>query len=127
MDRLIRRGHPIYTGACRTCFGSCAPAQEPGETMAGMSHRERVMRALSHQEPDRVPVDLGATRSSSLVVEAYENLNRFLGAEAPTRIFSKWLNIAHPSEAMLARFDIDTRSVSQGSPETWQDIVFPDG
>ena len=95
--------------------------------MASMSHRERVMRALNHQEPDRVPLDLGGTRSSSLVVEAYKALNRHLGVEAPARIFSKWLNIAHPSQAMLSRFDIDTRSVSQGSPETWQDIVFPDG
>ena len=89
--------------------------------MASMSHRERVMRALSHREPDRVPLDLGGTRSTSLVVECYERLNRHLGAEAPTRIFSKWLNIAHPSEAMLTRFDIDTRSVSQGSPDNWQD------
>ncbi|HSC71758.1 MAG TPA: uroporphyrinogen decarboxylase family protein, partial [Candidatus Methylomirabilis sp.] len=89
--------------------------------MAGMSHRERVMRALSHREPDRVPLDLGGTRSTSLVVECYEKLNRHLGVQAPARIFSKWLNIAHPSEAMLTRFDIDTRSLGQGSPDNWQD------
>lgn len=95
--------------------------------MATMSHRERVLRALNHQEPDRVPLDLGGSRSSSLVVEAYEKLERHLGGSEPYRVFSKWLNIAHPSEAMLARFDIDTRSVSQGNPDNWQDIVFPDG
>lgn len=39
--------------------------------MAIMSHRERVVRALNHQESDRVPLDLGATRSTSLVVQAY--------------------------------------------------------
>jgi uroporphyrinogen decarboxylase len=74
-----------------------------------------------------VPVDLGATRSTSLVVQTYERLNRHLGAEEPARIFSKWLNIAHPSQAMLQHFDIDTRSVGQGPPDHWQDIVFPDG
>jgi uroporphyrinogen decarboxylase len=95
--------------------------------MATMTHRERVSRALNHQEPDRVPLDLGSTRSTSLVVEAYENLNRFLGNQDPPRIFSKWLNIAHPNQEMLKRFDIDTRSVSQGNPDGWQDIVFPDG
>jgi uroporphyrinogen decarboxylase len=95
--------------------------------MATLSHRERVMRALNHREPDRVPLDLGGSRSSSLVVEAYERLSRHLGCQEPPRIFSKWLNIAHPSEAMLARFDIDTRSVSQGSPDDWNDIDFPDG
>ncbi len=95
--------------------------------MANMSHRERVLRALHHQEPDRVPLDLGATRSTSIVVQAYERLNQHLGSPEPHRIFSKWLNIAHPSQAMLTRFDIDTRSVSQGAPDHWQDIVFPDG
>ena len=95
--------------------------------MAIMSHRERVVRALNHQESDRVPLDLGATRSTSLVVQAYERLNRHLGSREEPRIFSKWLNIAHPSQAMLQRFDIDTRSVGQGGPDGWRDIVFPDG
>lgn len=98
-----------------------------GGIMITMSHRERVLRALNHQEPDRVPLDLGGSRSSSLVVEAYEKLNRHLGSQEPPCIFSKWLNVAHPSEVMLARFDIDTRSLSQGSPDNWQDIIFPDG
>ena len=95
--------------------------------MASMTHRERVLRALKHQEPDRVPLDLGGSRSSSLVVEAYERLSRHLGSQEPPRIFSKWLNVAHPSEAMLTRFDIDTRSLSQGDPDNWHDIIFPDG
>jgi uroporphyrinogen decarboxylase len=93
--------------------------------MADMTHRERVLAALNHRQPDRVPVDLGATRSTSIVVQAYERLNRHLGAQEPARIFSKWLNIAHPSQAMLARFDIDTRSVSQGAPDSWQDVALP--
>jgi uroporphyrinogen decarboxylase len=95
--------------------------------MANMTHRERVVAALNHRQPDRVPLDLGATRSTSIVVQAYERLNRHLGSTEPPRIFSKWLNIAHPSQAMLQRFDIDTRSVGQGPPDNWQDIVFADG
>ena len=95
--------------------------------MANMTHRERVLAALNHRQPDRVPLDLGATRSTSIVVQAYERLNRHLGSTEPPRIFSKWLNIAHPSQAMLQRFDIDTRSVGQGPPDNWRDIVFADG
>ena len=95
--------------------------------MANMTHRERILAALNHRQPDRVPLDLGATRSTSIVVQAYERLNRHLGSTEPPRIFSKWLNIAHPSQAMLQRFDIDTRSVGQGPPDNWQDIVFADG
>lgn len=95
--------------------------------MAPLSHRERVVRALNREQPDRVPLDLGSTRSTAIVVQAYERLNRHLSAAEPPRIFSKWLNIAHPSQAMLERFDIDTRSVGQGAPDAWQDLVFPDG
>jgi uroporphyrinogen decarboxylase len=94
--------------------------------MATMTHRERVLRTLNHQDPDRTPLDLGSTRSTSLVVEAYENLNRYLGIRAETRIFSKWLHIAHPNEEILKLFDIDTRSLSQGNPDQWEDIIFAD-
>jgi uroporphyrinogen decarboxylase len=92
-----------------------------------MTHRERVVRALNHQEPDRIPVDLGGSRSSSIVVQAYERLNQHLGSQEPPYILSKWLNIARPSEAMLQRFDIDIRGVGQGAPDRWQDVIFPDG
>jgi uroporphyrinogen decarboxylase len=95
--------------------------------MAGMTHRERVLAALSRREPDRVPVDLGATRSTSIVVQAFERLRAHLNAPEPPRVFSKWLNISHPSPTMLARFDIDTRSVSQGSPDHWEDVIYADG
>lgn len=95
--------------------------------MATRSHRERLLCALNHQTPDRVPLDLGGTRSTSLVVECYQRLQRHLGDGESPRIFSKWLNIAHPSQAMLRRFDIDTRSVSQGAPDNSGDTVFPDG
>lgn len=42
--------------------------------MAKMSHRERVITAFSHKQPDRTPIDLGSTRNSSIVVEGYERL-----------------------------------------------------
>ena len=44
--------------------------------MLEMTPRERVMTALDHKEPDRVPLDIGGGQSTSLVAEAYENLLR---------------------------------------------------
>jgi uroporphyrinogen decarboxylase len=92
-----------------------------------MTHRERVLAALNHREPDRVPLDLGGSRSSSLVFEAYEKLERHLGGSEPPRTYSRWLNVAHASERMLQAFDIDTRSVSPGGPDFRPDVDFPDG
>ncbi len=51
-----------------------------------MTSRERVVRALSHQQPDRVPYDQ-SSRSSAIEVEAYQALKVYLGIDTPTRCF----------------------------------------
>ncbi len=43
-----------------------------------MTHRERLMAAVSHRQPDTVPIDLAGTRDSSIVVEGYEKLKKTL-------------------------------------------------
>jgi len=43
-----------------------------------MNHRERVLTALQHKEPDRVPIDFGGTVDSSIVVPAYAQLREHL-------------------------------------------------
>jgi uroporphyrinogen decarboxylase len=40
-----------------------------------MNPRERVMLALDHKEPDRIPIDLGATIVSSIAKTSYISLN----------------------------------------------------
>ena len=47
-----------------------------------MNSRDRVLLALNHQEPDRVPFDLGGTGLSTIHVTAYQNLRRRLGLPA---------------------------------------------
>ena len=46
-----------------------------------MTHRERVVAALNHEEPDRVPMDLGSTRVSSIAAVAYKALKAHFGVE----------------------------------------------
>ena len=43
-----------------------------------MTSRERVMAAVNHQVPDRVPVDLGGHRSSGIMAIAYSKLKKHL-------------------------------------------------
>ncbi len=45
----------------------------------GLTSRERVLRAVQHQEPDRVPIDLGGHRSSGIMALAYRRLKEHLG------------------------------------------------
>ena len=44
-----------------------------------MTCRERVRLALNHQEPDRVPVDLGSSVVTGIMVTTYARLRRALG------------------------------------------------
>ena len=37
-----------------------------------MNSRERLLAALNHREPDRVPIDLGGTGTSTISVKALE-------------------------------------------------------
>jgi uroporphyrinogen decarboxylase len=43
-----------------------------------MNPRERVMLALEHKEPDRIPIDLGATIVSSIAKTSYISLKQHL-------------------------------------------------
>ena len=45
-----------------------------------MTGRERILTALNHKEPDRVPLDIGG-RACSITITAYENLTKYLGIE----------------------------------------------
>lgn len=82
--------------------------------MATLSHRERVLTALNHQEPDRIPIDFGSSFVSTIIAPAYENLKRHLGFTHETVIMLKRQKTVIPHEEVLQRFDIDTRPLLLG-------------
>ncbi len=51
-----------------------------------MNSRERVLAALNHKEPDRIPVDFGGHRSSGISVQAYKKLREHLGLK-PSKLY----------------------------------------
>jgi uroporphyrinogen decarboxylase len=81
-----------------------------------MTRRERVLAAVSHLQPDMVPLDLGGTRDSSLVVEAYEKVKRCFGIEDENRLCDRMMRVVHVDERILKGLDIDTRAVFPGAP-----------
>ena len=72
-----------------------------------MNSRERLNCALNHKEPDRVPVDLGATRSGGISTIAYNNLLKYLGIQEEVFMFDFQQQLCWPSEAILEKFHID--------------------
>jgi uroporphyrinogen decarboxylase len=92
-----------------------------------MTSRERVATALNHQEPDRVPLDIGAGQSTGLVVEAYENLQAYTGITGASGWLSKIFRVARLDDAMLARLGSDVRPLQLRPPRHWQPPASEDG
>ncbi len=92
-----------------------------------MTSRERVLAALSHQQPDRVPMDLGASIVSSIHVQAYDNLKKYLGLDlGATKIFARTSQLAVVDPVILDLFGVDTLGVKPGSPENHPHREVPD-
>lgn len=81
-----------------------------------MTHRDRVMAAVSHKQPDKVPIDLGGTRDSSIVVEGYERLKKHFGIKEENKLCDRMIRVVEINEKILKAFDIDTRAVFPGAP-----------
>lgn len=77
-----------------------------------MESRQRVMMALNHQEPDRVPIDLGATIVSSITKAAYIELKRYLNMPLEEITLLDYVQqLPYLDEALQRRFCSDFRLV----------------
>ena len=96
-----------------------------------MNSRERVLAALDHRQPDRVPVDFGGHRSSGIAAIAYGKLRKALGLEPrPIRVYDPIQQLAIIDEDVLGRFGVDTIELGRGfahQDEHWADWTLPDG
>jgi uroporphyrinogen decarboxylase len=81
-----------------------------------MSARERVHTALNHDEPDRVPIDLGGFQTG-IHQKAYQALIDHLGWTETIQVLDPVQQLAVPSEAVLERFHADIRYVGAHGPD----------
>lgn len=76
-----------------------------------MLPRERVELALNHQEPDRIPIDLGGTLVSSITRKAYVDLRKYIGLpEEEIRMLDYVQQLPYLDENLMQRFRSDFRS-----------------
>jgi len=86
------------------------------------------MTVIRHQEPDRVPVDLGGTRSTTIMGMPYVRLKQYLGiTEGDTYIFDPLLQLAYVEEPIRQRFGCDVVILNINLLKGWQDYSLPDG
>jgi uroporphyrinogen decarboxylase len=92
-----------------------------------MDHRERILTALRHKEPDRVPVDLGAMDSTGIMAVAYNRLKANLGlAPGHTRMYDPYQQVTEVEDPVLEWVGADVKPVYTGSRE-WRPSRLPDG
>jgi len=72
-----------------------------------MNSRERVLCALDHREPDRVPIDFGGTRQSGIAASTYHKLKQLLGIATPTRVYDLYQMLAEIERPVMERFGAD--------------------
>jgi uroporphyrinogen decarboxylase len=87
-----------------------------------LTHRERVLAALDHRRPDRLPIDLGSARFTGMVKPACENLCAYLGFGAPGALVDRMQQLVEVDERVLEWLDVDARSVSMGAPDRGGDV-----
>ena len=92
------------------------------KTAAAMTGRERVLTALDHREPDRVPIEFGSSQLSSLLIGrpfGYRALCEYLGVtDYPEPEINVYLNsVKNVDSRIMRRFGADLRWVTPGGPE----------
>lgn len=91
--------------------------------MAEMTPRERLLTALKHEEPDRVPLDLGGL-ATTIETDPYEELKAYLGVTGETKAFLR--DHVTPHTEVLEKFRIDTRYIHINPPSKFKVKIDPD-
>jgi len=81
-----------------------------------MTSRDRVLKSLNHEIPDRVPIDLGGSQTGIHRI-AYERLIHHLGIEDEITIMDPVQQLAKPCEELLRRFHADIRYITAHGPD----------
>jgi uroporphyrinogen decarboxylase len=83
-----------------------------------MTGRERVLAAINHEEPDRVPIVIGASNATGLKAGPYRDLKRLLDVTSQDRYIYDWpeLGTVLPDEVVLERLHSDVRGVFDRFP-----------
>lgn len=92
-----------------------------------MNHRERVLTALRHEKPDRVPIDFGGTVDSSILAVGYQDLRKRLKlCPSRTHVSDIYQQTAVIEDDVRQALDVHVIPVLY-EPEKWREGQLPDG
>ena len=85
-----------------------------------MNSRERIIKTLSHEEPDQVPFDLAGSTWTGIASNAYQKLLSHMNLELDN---PEWADVIQqiviPSERVLEKLGVDTRGLMPLTSHNW--------
>ena len=99
-----------------------------------MTSRERVLAALDHREPDRVPLDLGGSFVTGIAATSLDRLRRRLGLEdRPVKVYDAYQMLGEVEMDLVERLSLDCLPVEPPAitmglrAENWKPWTLMDG
>jgi len=88
-----------------------------------MTSRERVLAVLNHEQPDRVPIVIGASNATGIKMKPFQAFKKLVGIEAEDRYVYDWpeLGTSLPDEESMRRLRSDVRPVLDRFPKAVED------
>ncbi len=84
-----------------------------------MTSRERVLTAIHHEQPDRIPLVIGVSNATGIKMKPYRAIKDITGVQAPDNYIYDWpeLGTAEIDEETMRRLHSDVRGVLDLEPE----------
>ncbi len=84
-----------------------------------MTSRERVLTAINHEQPDRMPLVIGVNNATGIKMKPYKGIKNIAGIQAPDNYIYEWpeLGTAEIDEETMRRLHCDIRGVLDLEPE----------
>ncbi len=74
-----------------------------------MTSRERMRKAINHEHPDRIPIDLGSTPVTGIAASAYARLRSALGlAKRRVKVIEPFQILAEVDAEVMEKLEVDT-------------------
>ncbi len=94
-----------------------------------MTSRERILQSIEHRQPDRIPIDLGASTVTGISAIAHNKLKNHLGIDIPTRVFDVVQQLAQVDDSMIESFGVDALDLNSIFMDDlgWYPVILGDG
>ena len=84
-----------------------------------LTPKERVLTAIHHEEPDRVPIVIGVSNATGIKMKTYQAIKELVGIQAPNEYLYDWpeLGTAAIDEETMRLLRSDVRGLLDTEPE----------